>query len=163
MESEEPTKQELSRRNFLSVVIAAIGSAITAILGIPAVAYLVGPALQAQTEEWTELGSVKKVETGTPTLFSITLQHQTGWVTSQEEVSAYVLTEDGQNYVALSNICSHLGCRVRWIPDQNQFICPCHNGIFNKDGTVVSGPPPRPMDRFPTKLDDKGNLFIKRG
>ena len=163
METEEPTKQELTRRNFLSVAIAGIGGVITAILGIPAVAYLVGPALKQQTEDWIQLGSVKKVETGAPTLFKVTLEHQTGWVTSQEEVSAYVLTEDGQNYVALSNICPHLGCRVRWIPDQDKFICPCHNGVFNKDGTVVSGPPPRPMDRFPTKLDDKGNLFIKRG
>ena len=163
METEEPTKEELTRRNFLSLAIVGIGGIITAILGIPAVGYLVGPALTRQAEDWIQLGSVKKVETGTPTLFKVTLQHQTGWVTSQEELSAYVLTEDGQNYVALSNICSHLGCRVRWIPDQGKFYCPCHDGIFNKDGSVVSGPPPRPMDRYQTKLDDKGDLFIKRG
>ncbi len=162
MELEEPTKQELTRRNFLSVAIAAIGGVITAIIGIPAVAYLVGPTLQKQAQDWIQLGSVKKVETGTPTLFKVTLQHQTGWVTSQEEVAAYVLTEDGQNYVALSNICTHLGCRVRWIPEQGKFFCPCHNAVFAKDGTVISGPPPRPMDRYKTKLDN-GILFIMRG
>jgi menaquinol-cytochrome c reductase iron-sulfur subunit len=162
METEEPTKQELSRRTFLSLAIAGMGGVITAILGIPAVAYLVGPALKQQAEDWIQLGAVKKVETGTPTLFKVTLEHQTGWVTSQEELSAYVLTEDGQNYVAFSNLCTHLGCRVRWIPEQGKFFCPCHNGIFAKDGSIVSGPQPRPMDRFQTKLDN-GVLFIKRG
>ena len=162
MDTSEPSKQDLSRRNFMSLAIAGIGGIISAILGIPAIAYIVGPALAQQAQDWVELGSIKKVALGTPTLFKVTLTHQTGWVSSQEEVDAYVLTEDGQNYVALSNVCPHLGCRVRWIPDQGKFFCPCHNGIFNKDGSLVSGPPPRPMDRFQTKLDN-GNLFIKRG
>jgi len=162
METSEPSQKDLGRRRFLSAAIVAIGGVITAVVGIPAVAYLVGPALKQQVEEWVQLGSVKKVETGTPTLFKVTLKHQTGWVTSEEELAAYVLTEDGQNFVALSNICTHLGCRLRWIPEQGKFFCPCHNGIFNKDGSIVSGPQPRPMDRFQTKLDN-GILFIKRG
>ncbi len=162
MNSSEPSQKDSSRRRFLSGAIAAMGGVITAVVGIPAIAYIVGPALTQQAVEWIQLGSVRKVEKGTPTLFKVTLTHQTGWVTSQEEIDAYVLTDDGQNFVALSNICTHLGCRLRWIPEQGKFFCPCHNGIFNKDGSIVSGPQPRPMDRFQTKLEND-TIFIKRG
>jgi menaquinol-cytochrome c reductase iron-sulfur subunit len=107
------------------------------------------------------LGAISKVEIGQPTLFKTNIERQTGWISAQEEISAFVLTEDGQNYVAMSNVCTHLGCRVRWIADQEQFFCPCHNGVFGKDGVVISGPPPRALDRFETKIED-GVLFIRR-
>jgi Rieske Fe-S protein len=54
----------------------------------------------------------------------------------------------------MSNICTHLGCRIRWIADEGKFYCPCHNGIFDRDGTVLSGPPPRPLDRFEVKVEN---------
>lgn len=149
------------RRTFMSAFIAAAGSLIGAAIGLPAVAYIVGPALQKRADTWLQLGAISKVEPGVPTLFKTRVQRQTGWIVEEEEVAAYVLTDDGQNYVALSNICTHLGCRARWIADQGIFFCPCHNGIFDKNGNVVSGPPPRPLDRFETKVEE-GVLFIRR-
>ena len=77
-------------------------------------------------------------------------------------MTVFVVTEDGRNFVALSNICTHLGCRVRWVSDQGKFFCPCHNGVFDKDGNVVSGPPPRPLDRYDVKVED-GQIFILGG
>ncbi|MBI3361655.1 MAG: ubiquinol-cytochrome c reductase iron-sulfur subunit [Chloroflexi bacterium] len=146
----------------MSAAIVAIGGLISASVGVPAIAYIIGPALKQKAEDWVRLGAVSKVEPGTPTLFKTTVERQTGWISAQEEVSAYVLTEDGQTFVAMSNICTHLGCRVRWISEQTKFFCPCHNGIFAKDGTVISGPPPRPLDRFVTKIEN-GVLFIRKG
>jgi len=90
------------------------------------------------------------------------VEKQVGWIVNEEEISAYILTDDGRNYIALSNICTHLGCRVRWISDQQQFFCPCHNAVFNKEGDVVSGPPPRPLDQYPVKVED-GQIFILGG
>ncbi len=98
--------------------------------------------------------------TRNPYLFKANIERTTGWIVNQEELSAYVLTDDGRNYIAMSNICSHLGCRVRWIADQDGFFCPCHNAVFNKEGQVVSGPPPRPLDRFEVKVEDD-QLFLK--
>lgn len=157
-----PENSQISRRKFMSVAIASIGGLIGAALGIPAIAYIVGPALQQKTENWIRLAALNKVEPGTPTLFKTIVESQTGWIVGQDEVSAYILTEDGQNFEAISNVCTHLGCRVRWIAEQEQFFCPCHNGVFGKDGSVISGPPPRPLDRFETKIED-GVLFIRRG
>ncbi len=156
----EPTPKSNGRRRFLSGAIVAMGSLIGISVGGPAVAYLIGPALQQKTENWVQLGTVNKVEPGTPTLFKTTIESQTGWIKAQEELAAYVVTEDGQTFVALSNVCTHLGCRVRWIAEKQNFYCPCHNGVFDKAGNVVSGPPPRPLDRFETKVEN-GVLFLR--
>lgn len=151
-----------ARRDFMKTVIFGVGGLIGAVIGLPAIAYVVGPALKQGTDAWIRLGAIGKVEQDTPTLFKATVETQTGWINTQEEVSAYVLTENGQDFVVLSNVCTHLGCRVRWIAEDGQFHCPCHNGVFAKDGSVVSGPPPRPLDRFENKVDN-GILYIKRG
>jgi menaquinol-cytochrome c reductase iron-sulfur subunit len=155
-------KPNVSRRDFMKTTILGIGGLIGAAIGLPAIAYVVGPALQQNIIEWIRLGSASKVELNTPTLFKTTIEKQTGWINTEEEFSGYVLTTNGQEFVVMSNVCTHLGCRVRWIPEKDGFYCPCHNGVFAKDGSVVSGPPPRALDRFEVKVED-GVLFVKRG
>jgi menaquinol-cytochrome c reductase iron-sulfur subunit len=153
----------LSRRDLLSIGTLAIGGIISVALGIPAVAYIIGPARRrVQEENWIRLGPVSKVEIGTPTLFKAGVERQVGWIINEEEISVYILTDDGRNFVALSNICTHLGCRVRWISDQGQFFCPCHNAIFNKQGEVVTGPPPRPLDQYVVKVEDE-QIYVLGG
>ena len=152
--------RQVSRRGF---VVWAIGGLISLGMGIPAIAYIIGPALQrGATQNWIRLGSTAKVELGTPTLFKSKIQRQTGWIVNEEELSVYVLTDTGRDFVAMSNICTHLGCRVRWVADRREFFCPCHNGVFDKDGKVLAGPPPRPLDRYEVKVEDN-QLFIQGG
>ena len=159
----EQENDQLSRRNFLAIATGAIGAVIGVVMAIPAVAYVIGPALQRRTQEnWVRLGPTSKVELGTPTLFKTNVESQTGWIMTEEEVSVYVLTDDGREYLALSNVCTHLGCRVRWITDQGQYFCPCHNATFDELGQVISGPPPRPLNRYETKVEDD-QLYILLG
>lgn len=154
--------EQVNRRDFMKAAIIAIGGAIGGAIGLPAIAYIIGPAQVQDNENWIRLGSFSKAELNVPTLFKTTLETQTGWVSSEEEISAYVLTENGQDFSVMSNICTHLGCRVRWIPDKEGFYCPCHNGVFAKDGTVISGPPPRPLDRFEYRVEN-GVIYVRRG
>lgn len=56
-------------------------------------------------------------------------------------------------YIVLSRVCTHLGCLVNYDKARQLLICPCHNGIYDLDGNVVSGPPPRPLPRFPFKIE----------
>jgi menaquinol-cytochrome c reductase iron-sulfur subunit len=156
-------KNELSRRNFMQAAIWGIGGLIGIGFGVPAVAYVVGPSLKSQqAQTWMRLGPTSKVELGTPTLFTFTSQTQTGWIVNSEEVSVYVLSKDGRDYIAMSNICTHLGCHVRWITDQNLFFCPCHNGEFDVNGNVISGPPPRPLNRYEVKVEND-QLYVLVG
>ena len=156
-------QNELSRRNFMQTAIWGIGGLIGIVFGASAVAYVVGPSLKKQqTETWVRLGPTSKVELGVPTLFTFTVQTQTGWIENTEEVSVYVLSTDARTYIAMSNICTHLGCRVRWITEQDQFFCPCHNGVFDMSGNVVAGPPPRPLDRYEVKVEND-QLYVLVG
>jgi cytochrome b6-f complex iron-sulfur subunit len=52
-----------------------------------------------------------------------------------------LVTDTGTEIVALSDICPHLGCKVHYDAQQGRFICPCHGGVFEKDGTAIAGPP----------------------
>ncbi|HCM96861.1 MAG: hypothetical protein A2X25_05380 [Chloroflexi bacterium GWB2_49_20] len=155
-------EEKINRSDFMKATIAGIGGLIGIAYGLPAVAYVIGPAAKQGSSDWIQLGSVNKIEMNTPTLFKAVVETQTGWIKSEEEISAYVLTENGQDYIVMSNVCTHLGCRVRWVAEQGEFFCPCHNGVFSRDGSVVSGPPPRPLDRFESKVE-AGILYVKRG
>lgn len=53
-----------------------------------------------------------------------------------------------QGVVAFSRRCTDLGCLVSWNRDRQQFVCPCHQGIYDKTGKNIAGPPPRPLDRL---------------
>jgi Rieske Fe-S protein len=152
--------KRIDRRGFLGLATWAIGGLISLMMGIPAIAYILGPALaKKEDSDWVRLGSIKKVELGTPTLFKIKMEHQTGWIVDEETHSVYILTENGREFIAMSNICTHLGCRVRWIADREQFFCPCHVGVFDKQGLVISGPPPRPLDRYELRVEGD-QIFI---
>jgi cytochrome b6-f complex iron-sulfur subunit len=49
---------------------------------------------------------------------------------------------------AVSGVCTHLGCVVRWQSSRRQFFCPCHGGRFSAEGNVLGGPPPRALDTY---------------
>ncbi len=51
-------------------------------------------------------------------------------------------------YRAFSAVCSHLQCTVQYRSDLSQVWCACHNGIFNLNGEVLSGPPPAPLEVY---------------
>ena len=159
----EEEGKRFSRREFMAFTTWAIGGLISFGMGIPAIAYIIGPALKERaSQEWIRIGSASKVELNTPTLFKTKIQEQTGWIINEIELSIYVLTDNGRDFVAMSNVCTHLGCRVRWIADQEQFFCPCHNAVFDKAGEVVDGPPPRALDRYEVKVEED-QLYVRGG
>lgn len=146
---------QINRRGFLSITTFSIGGLISLMMGIPAIAYILGPSFSNNNRHsWTRIGPIRKVELGTPTFFKISLKRETGWLVEEEKIGIYVLSDNGRDIIAMSNICTHLGCRVRWIADKEIFLSPCHNGVFDRYGKVISGPPPRPLDRYEVKVED---------
>jgi Rieske Fe-S protein len=49
----------------------------------------------------------------------------------------------GDSVRAYSGTCTHAGCLIEFKPQHGCFICPCHEGMFDLRGRVISGPPPR--------------------
>ena len=83
---------------------------------------------------------------------------------------SYPTTEDpcimirtaGGAFVAYSQKCTHLSCAVYFAKEKNRLECPCHEGYFSvDDGSVLQGPPPRPLPRITLKRD--GNNIIATG
>jgi cytochrome b6-f complex iron-sulfur subunit len=70
------------------------------------------------------------------------------------------VVRDGAALRALSTVCPHLGCRVRWEGQRQRFFCPCHDGVFDREGKVVSGPPPRGLDRYEIEVVD-GAVYLR--
>ncbi len=62
------------------------------------------------------------------------------------------LDEDPDDFVAVSTRCTHLGFPVRFVKAAGSFVCPCHGGVYDFEGRVIGGPPPRPLDRFQTRV-----------
>ena len=139
----------ISRRDFIKLTTAAVGTFIAAAVGLPAIAYLVDPALKAtKSDAWIPLGKLETFEVGKPTLVSFTRSQVNGWEKTVTSHGVFVIKKTDTNFLVLSNKCTHLGCSVSWKTDRQEFICPCHDAQFGLDGSVRGGPPPRPLDSY---------------
>ena len=159
-EEEMANSEELGRRKFLSGVIGMVATAVAAIVGLPAIGYLISPGIKTQnTDEWLTLGPIDSLTPGVPTGFPFSRRIKDGWVEAAQTGVAFAVTDDGQNVQVFSNVCTHLSCRVNWDEGRNGFFCPCHDGLFGLHGEILAGPPPRPLDQFQTKIEN-GQISI---
>lgn len=149
----------MDRRDFFKHSITVMGGLIAAGLAIPASVYFLSPVWKRTEEDWIEIATSSDVPLGKPTKIDFIQRKKDGWVTTEERASVWVVTADGTTFTAFDPRCTHLGCPYRWDNEKEQFLCPCHNGIFGIDGKVLAGPPPRELDRFPTKVVG-GKLLI---
>lgn len=149
-----------SRRKFLLIVIRGVYTLVGALLGIPFVFYAISPARLKRRSQWIRVGSLSAFEEGDPKKVVYEFRRRDGWVVAPVKKLAYVVRGSDNGFVVFSNQCTHLACGVRWDNEARQFLCPCHGGKFNERGEVVAGPPPRPLIRYRTKVED-GRLFIE--
>ncbi len=74
------------------------------------------------------------------------------WSGVTARTAAWLRREADDRFIAFAINCTHLGCPVRWLPDADLFMCPCHGGVFYGDGRVASGPPGRPLARYEVRV-----------
>ncbi|GLI36549.1 Rieske 2Fe-2S domain-containing protein [Geobacter hydrogenophilus] len=126
--------QNASRRKFLGLCLGGLGMA-----GAVAGAYSVLSYLAPLSDEGT----------GGKISFSVTEIPPNGAKFFDfRGTTGVVIRKQSGELVALSAICTHLGCIVQWEQDKQDFLCPCHGGRYNSDGSVISGPPPRPLEKL---------------
>ena len=147
-----------SRRRFF-VVCFGLCNAITAgLLGVPAVGYLLGPLLRRVGSRWVSLGPVSQFRSSLPRKTEFQTEDDVGFTSHTVHRTVFVRRADSE-LIVLSPICTHMGCNVAFDPESSTFECPCHGGRYDTSGRVISGPPPRPLERFKTRESD-GNLEI---
>ncbi|MEA3440411.1 MAG: Rieske (2Fe-2S) protein [Chloroflexota bacterium] len=71
-----------------------------------------------------------------------------------------IIINTDQGLRAYSAVCTHFACIVKWNPELYEIVCPCHEGYFDPyDGSVISGPPPTPLESLPVNIVD-GQIFV---
>jgi menaquinol-cytochrome c reductase iron-sulfur subunit len=151
--------QKTTRRSFYSAAINGLGALITAALALPAAAYLLIKPKSQKQGAWVDAADLNLLQIKKPEEVVFRRTRIDGWRVVNEKTTAWVVRMDDQNVVAYTPQCTHLGCAYHWDEQQKNFLCPCHTSVFSIDGKVLSGPAPRPLDRFETRVDN-GKLLI---
>ncbi len=145
---ELPTDGE--RRRFLNRLSIALVGVAGLVVGAPSAAFLLG--LRKVQPVWIRIGALDQFQPGTTTLVAISDPTPLPWAGVTARTAAWVRREQGDRFIAFSVNCTHLGCPVRWLPDADLFMCPCHGGVFYSDGQVASGPPGRRLSQYPVRV-----------
>jgi cytochrome b6-f complex iron-sulfur subunit len=134
-----------SRRKFLTSILGALGAVGAGVATYPIYRYLSPP--QTDVAEGRVTIARAQVGAGQAHFFQF------------HGHPAVVLQKSPGAFAAFSAICTHLGCIVKWVPEKEEFLCPCHGGRYASDGKVLAGPPPKPLQAIPVALSGD-NLLI---
>ncbi|WP_432364025.1 ubiquinol-cytochrome c reductase iron-sulfur subunit [Sporosarcina sp. UB5] len=150
---------KVSRRQFLSYTLMGVGGFMISATVMPMVRFAVDPVLQPKGEG-DFIPTSQRVDklTETPVRVDFTIKdRKDAWYKSDVSSTAWVYKE-GEEVIALSPVCKHLGCTVNWEGDEkykNEFFCPCHDGRYKKNGKNIPGSPPLgPLDEFVVEIVD---------
>ncbi len=138
-EKTDPSLLKSTRRSFLDILIGLGFSVLGVLTFYPVIRYL-----------WPSMNSGGTKESGiTISLTELSTGKSKVVVVGGKPVIV-VRTEVG--VFALSAVCTHLGCIVKWDGSLNRLICPCHAASFDLNGNVLGGPAPKPLSTLSTKV-----------
>jgi Rieske Fe-S protein len=150
------------RRAFLRWATGIAGVLSALLAGVPAARAFLSPTFRRKRQEkWIRLGEVDQFDPETPTKVDFVDSVNDAWVEGRRLRSVWIYTEDGEKFTVYNGRCTHLGCNYALDAEKKVFRCPCHTGFFDlKTGTVLGGPPPRPLDTLAVKVED-GVLYTE--
>ena len=130
---------------------------------MPMVRFAIDPVLQTKAEGDFILTGQKVADlTDAPIKVDFSYEQVDAWYKAETTDAAWVY-KDGNEVIALSPVCKHLGCTVNWAGDSahpDQFFCACHAGRYEKTGVNVAGTPPLgPLDQYEVAEKD-GYLML---
>ena len=151
----------MTRRNalvlFVNSAAAVVGAGLSVVLG----AFALRPPRLASSGRWVRAGGVSDLTPNVPVAHVVSVSRQDGWYRARARETVFLVLNRDKSVHAMSATCTHLGCQVRWDGPAEKFRCPCHGGVFDVQGHVVEGPPPRPLDRIVTRVDDDGSVLVQ--
>jgi len=152
--SDQETVNSISRKGFLVKLSLSLAALSAVMASIPVLSALLAPLLESANEKWRTVGILTDFPEGTTKLvqFENADPKPYAGVTAR---SAAWLRHNGKNeFVAFAVNCTHLGCPVRWEDTAQLFMCPCHGGVYYKDGSVAAGPPPKPLTKYEVRVNN---------
>ncbi len=143
---------DAERRRFLTKLSVALGGIGAALASIPSIGFLLG--LRKPPQVWRTVGKVDDFKVGTTVNVAFQDSSPLSWSGVTAQTAAWLRRNAEQEFIAFSMNCTHLGCPIRWLSEANLFMCPCHGGVFYSDGRVASGPPPKPLNQYPVRVEN---------
>jgi len=154
---------EVSRRWLLLKTGILFNSLIGIAIAIPVVKYLLSPVKGDQAyKSWVSLGALDSFPVGETRLASFTNPSRHPWDGQTDGVACWVRRVSQDQFTVFAINCAHLGCPVRWFPQSQLFMCPCHGGVYYADGSRASGPPERGLFSYDCRIVG-GQLEIHAG
>lgn len=144
----------LSRRRFLTRLSLSLSALAAAAVATPIVGFLLTPLLSRPPRLWRAVGAVDNFRVGATVEVSFLDASPLPWAGVAARTAAWLRRESEAEFIAFAVNCTHLGCPVRWLPDADLFMCPCHGGVYYKNGDVAAGPPPHALFRYPVRLQN---------
>jgi menaquinol-cytochrome c reductase iron-sulfur subunit len=153
-----------SRRAFLFKLSLLANGAVGAILAVPIIGYLLGPAVKKSSsyDSWIALGPISDFPENETRLVNFRNPITTSWDGQTGDIPCWVRRVSGSTFQVFAINCAHLGCPVRWFAQSKLFLCPCHGGAYYADGSRASGPPERGLFEYDHKIIANA-LMIKVG
>ena len=156
---QETLSSKITRRNFFKTVTGIFSGFIAITLGFPMIETLISHATKSGKRSFSKVAALNSIPDKRPVNLSFITTEEDAFIKNNVEHQVWTVKKSDSEITVFSPVCPHLGCRYQWHPDRNLFICPCHHSVFNKEGKVVSGPAPRPLDTLPKKIEND-NLFV---
>lgn len=155
--SVEPTSKPLDpvsqfRRDFLAAGSILLVLAASALIATPVVGFLFEPFMRNRPRVWRRLGGTEDFKIGDTVQVTFENSNPQPWDGPAAYSAAWLRRESSQEFHAYSVDCTHLGCPVRWEKSAELFLCPCHGGVYYKDGSVAAGPPPHALIQYPVRI-----------
>jgi menaquinol-cytochrome c reductase iron-sulfur subunit len=153
-EPESVRSAKHSRRAFLFKLSLLVNGAVGAVLAVPVIGYLLGPAMKkgSSYNSWISLGPLSGFPEGETRLVDYRNPVTTLWDGQTGDVPCWVRRVSGSTFQVFAINCAHLGCPVRWFAQSQLFLCPCHGGAYYADGSRASGPPERGLFEYEHKV-----------
>jgi Rieske Fe-S protein len=162
-EQQDEEKLTVSRRWLLLKLGIAFNGAVGLVLVTPVLRYLLSPVKRdAAYKSWIGLGPVEGFPLGETRVATYVNPFRRPWDGETAGVACYVRRTGPQQFQVFAVNCAHLGCPVRWFPQSQLFMCPCHGGVYYADGSRASGPPERGLFTYDYKIVN-GQLQIDAG
>ena len=144
--------QLISRRQFLSKLSLVLSAVFGGLVGLPVIGFLLAPLLRRPPGVWQTVGPLDAFSVGQTVLVQFRDPSPLPWAGVSARSAAWLRRAGERDFEAFAVNCTHLGCPVRWLADANLFMCPCHGGVFYRDGRASAGPPERPLFRYPMRV-----------
>lgn len=160
MSDQVPTRDACGRRGFLVRAIAAIHGAMGATVAFILGGAVLAPAFTRRDDAWLRAAAFDALPDNEPLPVTLRVTRQDGFMHVVDRTVVYLVKTGDQQVRAMHSTCTHLGCRTSYDRETNRIVCPCHGGAYDLEGQVVAGPPPSPLQRLETRIED-GHVLVE--